>query len=185
MTNIPRLTRDNIVFVFIDLQDKLLANIPDAQKIIARNELLIEAANLLGLPYVATTQYSKGLGKIAERLAVKMGSEALDKFTFSCAADVDIAEKLSTIGRRSVVLSGVETHICVLQTGLDLLRREFDVSVVADAVAARTELDHKLGLKRLESAGALPVTAEMVIYELLERSDTDAFKKILPLIKAH
>jgi hypothetical protein len=183
MTNIPRLTRDDIVFIFIDLQEKLLVNIPDSEKILLRNELLIEAANLLGLPYVATTQYRKGLGKIPERLASKMEDQALDKFTFSCAADVEIAEKLSSIGRRSVVLSGVETHICVLQTGLDLLRRGFHVSVVADAVGARTQLDHELGLKRMEAAGALPVTAEMVIYELLERSDSDAFKKILPLIK--
>ena len=183
MTNIPRLTRDSIVFVFIDLQDKLLASIPLSDRIISRNELLLEAANLLGLPYVATTQYRKGLGSIADRLASRMGERALDKSLFSCAADSAIAEKLSSLGRPMAILSGVETHICVLQTGLDLLRKGYQVSVVADAVGARTQLDHDLGLKRLETAGALAVTAEMIIYELLERSDSDAFKKILPLIK--
>jgi nicotinamidase-related amidase len=183
MTNIPRLTRESIVFVFIDLQDKLLANISLSDRIISRNELLLEAANLLGLPYVATTQYRKGLGSIADRLALKMGERVLDKSAFSCAADPAIAEKLSSLGRPMAVLSGVETHICVLQTGLDLLRKGYQVSVVADAVGARTQLDHDLGLKRLEAAGALAVTAEMIIYELLERSDSDAFKKILPLIK--
>jgi len=183
MTNIPRLTRDNIIFIFIDLQEKLLANIPLSDRIVSRNELLMEAANLLDLPYVATTQYRKGLGSVSDRLASKMGEQALDKSAFSCVADAAIAEKLSSIGRPAAVLSGVETHICVLQTGLDLIRRGYHVSVVADAVGARTELDHDLGLKRLETAGALPVTAEMIIYELLERSDSDAFKKILPLIK--
>ena len=183
MTNIPRLTRDNIVFIFIDLQEKLLVNIPLSDRIVSRNELLMEAANLLGLPYVATTQYRKGLGSVTDRLASRMAGQALDKSAFSCAADAAIAEKLSSIGRHTAILSGVETHICVLQTGLDLLRKGFEVSVVADGVGARTELDHNLGLKRLEAAGALPVTAEMILYELLERSDSDAFKKILPLIK--
>jgi nicotinamidase-related amidase len=183
MTNIPRLTKDNIVFIFIDLQEKLLAGIPHSEEIVSRIELLMEAANLLGLPYVATTQYRKGLGAIPERLARRMSDEALDKLTFSCAADVEIAAKLSSIGRNMVILSGVETHICVLQTGLDLIRKGFHVSVVADAVGARKPVDHELGLKRLEMAGSLPVTAEMLIYELMERSDSSAFKRVLPLIK--
>lgn len=185
MTNIPRLTRDNILFVFIDLQNKLLAKIPDIERVILRNRLMMEAANLFGLPYVTTTQYRKGLGELETSLAERVSGPALDKSTFSCAADPEIAKKISNSGRNSVVLTGVETHICVLQTCLDLLRNGFQVSVVADAVAARTQTDHDLGLKRMEKAGALIVTAEMVIYELLERSDSDAFKKILPLIKEH
>ena len=183
MTNIPRLNRDNILFVFIDLQEKLLMKIPDVQRLLSRNELLIGAANVLGLPYMLTSQYRKGLGEIAETLRDKIKVPVLDKTSFSCAADETIAKELEKTGRRSLVISGVETHICVLQTCLDLLAKGFQVSVVADAVGARAEMDHELGLQRMESAGALPVTAEMVIYELLGRSDTDAFKKLLPLIK--
>ena len=183
MTNIPRLNRDNILFVFIDLQEKLLVKIPDVQRVLSRNELLLAAANALGLPYVVTSQYRKGLGEIAGSLRDKMRVPVLDKTSFSCVGDETIGKELEASGKRSLVISGVETHICVLQTCLDLLERGFQVSVVADAVGARTEADHELGLKRMESAGALPVTAEMVIYELLGRSDSDAFKKILPLIK--
>src|SRR5687767_12612484 len=144
MTNIPRLNRDNILFIFIDLQEKLLMKIPDAQRIIARNELLMEAANLLGLPYVTTTQYRKGLGEITSSLADKTIVPPLDKTTFSCAADTSIAKELDRIGRASAVISGVETHICVLQTSLDLLDQGFQVSVVADAVGARNQTDHEL-----------------------------------------
>lgn len=183
MTNIPRLTRDNILFVFIDLQEKLLMKIPDVQRLLSRNELLIAAANVLGLPYMLTSQYRKGLGEIAESLRNKINVPVLDKISFSCVGDENVAKELGKSGKRSVVISGVETHICVLQTCLDLLAKDFQVSVVADAVGARTETDHELGLKRMESAGALLVTAEMLIYELLGRSDSDLFKKILPLIK--
>ncbi len=183
MTHIPRLNRDNILFVFIDLQEKLLMKIPGVQRVLSRNELLIGAANVLGLPYMVTSQYRKGLGEIAGALADRIRVPVLDKTSFSCVGDAIIGRELDGSDRRSLVISGVETHICVLQTCLDLLEKGFQVSVVADAVGARSETDHELGLKRMESAGALPVTAEMVIYELLGSSDSEAFKKILPLIK--
>ena len=157
--------------------------IPDVQRLLSRNELLIAAANVLGLPYMLTSQYRKGLGEIAGSLRDKIKVPVLDKTSFSCMGNETVANEVDKSGRRSLVISGVETHICVLQTCLDLLAKGFQVSIVADAVGARNATDHELGLKRMESAGALPVTAEMVIYELLGRSDSDAFKKILPLIK--
>jgi hypothetical protein len=183
MTNIPRLNRDSICFIFIDLQDKLLSRISDSHRIVARNELLIDAANLLGLPYMSTSQYRKGLGEITEPLASKMHPPIYDKTSFSCSADSTISAQLKQSGRDVIVLSGVETHICVMQTCLDLLGNGFQVAVVADAVGSRNALDHDLGLERMKSSGALPVTAEMVIYELLGRSDSPEFKRILPLIK--
>jgi nicotinamidase-related amidase len=183
MTTIPRLNAQSIVFIFIDLQEKLLQRIPHAAQLTSRNELLLRAANLLELPYLSTTQYRKGLGEIVEPLRTAVRSSPLDKTTFSCAADPFIIEEMERYGRRSVVISGVETHICVLQTCLDLLSRGFEVSVVVDAVGARSLIDHELGLKRMERAGVLLVSAEMLIYELIGRSDSDAFKKILPLIK--
>jgi hypothetical protein len=184
MTNIPRLSADNIYFIFIDLQDKLLSHISDSYRIVARNELLIDAANLLGLPYMSTSQYRQGLGEITESLARKMHTPIHDKTSFSCTADPTISAQLNQTGRDVLVLSGVETHICVMQTCLDLLGKGFQVAVVADAIGSRNKLDHDLGLKRMESSGALPVTAEMVIYELLGRSDSPEFKRLLPLIKS-
>jgi nicotinamidase-related amidase len=184
MTNIPRLNQDNIFLILIDLQDKLLSVIPNSDRIIQRNQLLLDAANLLGLPYVLTTQYRKGLGQIVPQIVEKSRQGVLDKMTFSCAADLSISTELDRVNREIAVISGVETHICVLQTTLDLLGKGRQVAVVADAIAARNSLDHELGLKRMEAAGALPVTAEMLIYELLGRSDSPQFKQILPLIKS-
>jgi nicotinamidase-related amidase len=183
MTNIPRLNQNNIFFVFIDLQNKLLSAISNGDSIIKRNQLLLEAANLLGLPYMLTSQYRKGLGEIVPQLSEKNRGEILDKMTFSCAADEFISREMARVDRPIAIVSGVETHICVLQTSLDLLDKGKQVAIVADAVGARNPIDHELGLKRMESAGALPVTAEMLIYEVLGRSDSPQFKQILPLIK--
>lgn len=183
MTNIPRLNTDNIYFIFIDLQDTLLSRISNADRIVSCNQLLIDAANLLGLPYMSTSQYQKGLGGIVESLAQKMKPPIHDKTSFSCTGDSIIQGLLKESGKEVIVLSGVETHICVMQTCLDLLGTGIQVAVVADAIGSRSQIDHELGLKRMESAGALPVTSEMVVYELLGRSDSPSFKKILPLIK--
>ena len=160
-----------------------MRQISNAAHLISRNDLLLQAANLLELPYLTTTQYRKGLGEIVSPLSSTAKTSPLDKTTFSCIGDVAITKHLQQSVRNSVVISGIETHICVLQTALDLLAAGYQVTVVADAVGARSSLDHDLGLKRMETAGALPVTSEMLIYELLGRSDSEKFKKILPLIK--
>jgi nicotinamidase-related amidase len=107
----------------------------------------------------------------------------IDKATFSCTLDPAFAEELEKFPGQTVVVAGVETHICVLQTTLDLMERGRNVAVVTDSVAARKEEDHHRGLNRMEKSGAIMVTKEMLIYELLQRSDVPEFKKILPLIK--
>jgi Isochorismatase family len=144
--------------LFIDLQEKLLTRIPNAQTILRRNQLLLEAANLLRLPYMLTCQYRKGLGEISEALTSKTTEVPSEKTSFSCLRDAEIENKLEQFDRKDVVLSGIETHICVLQTTLDLLAKGYHVSVVADAVAARNQVDHTLGLKRMERAGASILT---------------------------
>jgi nicotinamidase-related amidase len=183
MTEIARLKPKDIVFVFIDLQKKLLDAIDNHEKLVAANILLLEAAKILQLPYVVTTQYKKGLGALWSSFAGNVQQEAIDKLTFSCLQDPSVQDRLSQIQKPWVVLSGIETHICVLQTCMDLLSAGRKVAVVSDAVAARSERDHEFGLRRMEASGALLVTNEMLIYELIGRSDSEAFKKILPLIK--
>lgn len=183
MTNIPRLSAEDIIFVFIDLQQSLLDRIVDAKKIEARNIMLIEAAKVLKIPSIVTTQYRKGLGELAQEFANRVEGQVLDKTSFSCAGDPAFADLLSKHKNRWVAIGGIETHICVTQTALDLMRAGRQVAVVADAVGARGAQDHALGLERMEKSGALPVTAEMLIYELIGRSDRPEFKQILPLVK--
>jgi nicotinamidase-related amidase len=183
MTKVPRLKSNNILFVFIDLQKKLLNEIDAATKIVANSRALLEVAELLDIPTIVTSQYRKGLGDLEEEIAEKVQHEVIDKTTFSCTLNPAFTKELEKYPMRSVVVTGVETHICVLQTALDLMAQDRKVAVVTDTVAARKEEDHQRGLNRMEKSGAIMVTKEMLIYELLERSDVPAFKKILPLIK--
>jgi nicotinamidase-related amidase len=183
MTNIPRLKSNNILFIFIDLQKKLLNEIDAAKKIVDNNRALLEVAELLDIPTIVTSQYRKGLGDLEDVIAEKIKGKVIDKTSFSCTLHPEFTQELEHYAGRSLVITGVETHICVLQTALDLMERGRNVAVVTDSVAARKEEDHQRGLNRMEKSGALMVTKEMLIYELLERSDVPEFKKILPLIK--
>jgi nicotinamidase-related amidase len=184
MTNVPRLQVNNILFVFIDLQKKLLDQIEAAKKIVDRSGTLLSAAEVLEIPAIVTTQYRKGLGDLDPKIEAKVKwGGILDKTTFSCGADPGFQRALAEHTKEWVAIAGVETHICVLQTALDLIQQGKKVAIVTDVVGARGEEDHKWGLDRMTNAGALPVTCEMLIYELLGRSDVPEFKKILPLIK--
>lgn len=183
MQNIGRPTTENISFIFIDLQEKLLQAIPNASKLVNKNSFLLKAAKAFQVPLLATTQYIKGLGELVPEFAKNLPVPALDKLAFSCGMDNAISQNLKSFQREWVVVSGVETHICVLQTVLDLIQSDYRLAVVVDAVGARHELDHQVGLRRMERAGALLVTVEMLVYELLRRSDSLAFKELLPSIK--
>jgi nicotinamidase-related amidase len=183
MTRIQRLKSNDILFIFIDLQKKLLNEIDAATKIVDNSRALLEVADLLSIPIIVTSQYRKGLGDLEEGIAEKVQGQVLDKTTFSCTLDPAFNQELEKYPGRSIAITGVETHICVLQTALDLMERGRNVAVVTDSVAARKEEDHQRGLNRMEKSGAIMVTKEMLIYELLQRSDVPEFKKILPLIK--
>jgi len=183
MEKIARLSDQNIAFIFIDLQERLLKAIPDSEKIIRRNRFLLESAKVFEIPFLASTQYKKGLGEIVRGFAEGLNSPALDKTSFSCGMDESIAKVIKTFQRDWIVVSGVETHICVMQTVLDLNQTGYQVAVVADAVGARGGVDHQLGLERMKQAGTLMLTSEMLVYELLQSSDAENFKKLLPLIK--
>lgn len=185
MTTIPILSQSNSLFVFIDLQEKLLSKIPGSEKLVSRCGMILDTAKALSVPTLVTTQYRKGLGDIAPAFAAKVVEDVKDKTSFSCSGDPVIDEQLMMHHRRWVVVTGIETHICVMQTVLDLMRKGRQVAVVADAVGTRSQTDHEYGLKRMENSGALLITAEMLIYELLGRSDSADFKKLLPLIKAN
>ena len=183
MSAIQPMNTGNILFLFIDLQKKLLDKIPGAAEAVAGSVLLMEAGRILEIPAVVTTQYRKGLGDLTEDIGGRVTGEVFDKTAFSCGSDPRIRQEIDRYGREWVALTGVETHICVMQTALELLRDGKRVAVVADAVAARGNRDHELGLRRMEAAGAVMVTKEMLVYELLGRAGSAAFKQILPLIK--
>ena len=182
--NTPRLAAANTTLVVIDMQERLLPAIRDPEPLVANTRLLLRAASALELPVMVTTQYRKGLGPTTAAVAELLTSgEPFDKLTFSAFGSADFARAVAATGRETLLLCGVEAHICVLQTGLDALAAGYRVHLVADATGSRAARNADLGARRLERAGAVLSTAEMAIYELLGASGTPAFKSLLPYFK--
>jgi len=156
-------------------------------ELMVRNaQLLIRAAGILNIPALMSTQYAKGLGTTVPEIASLLpGTEAIDKTLFSCfGSDVFCAALKRVPGNRNtLLLCGMETHICVAQTALAALREGYLVHVAADAVGSRTELNWKIGLERMRDAGSVISSTEMVIYELMRASSSAAFKELLPHLR--
>lgn len=187
MTN-ELLTPENVCLQVIDVQEKLMTRIHQVERVVATVALMMRCAAILKLPVVANTQYVKGLGPyvgVLEDLAV--GLPRFDKSEFNALANHDTESFFAALPEAvtTVALVGVETHICVYQTAMALMKRGKKVWIVSDAVSARRERDHQAGLNRLAAEGAILGPAEMLIYELLGKAGTPAFKQILPLIVAH
>ncbi len=176
---------ERTVIVAVDLQEKLLPAIADRDRVVRNTVLILRLAEVLGVPVVLTTQYRKGLGEtVAEVRDAAPGIEPLDKTSFGCFQDEAFLQRLNALGSRDqLVVTGVESHICVAQTVLGALEKSYQAHVVSDAVGSRTAENREVGLRRMERAGALISSAEMCVYELLGRSDAPAFKKMLPHLK--
>ena len=166
----------------IDVQEKLMAKIPGGDRMIRNIAFLIDGARLLDLPVQATEQYPKGLGTTVAELAQRL-PERPDKVAFSCCAVPSVVEALRRGTRPKLVLAGIETHVCVQQTALDLLAQNFRVYVPVDAVASRFAVDHDLALRRLERAGAVLTTAESCVFEWVGGADHPKFKEISRLVQ--
>ena len=182
MTNpVARLRADSAAVLVVDVQEKLLPAIPASAEFLRRLGFLLDTAKLLGVPVFATEQYPRGLGATVAELLPRLPVNRPAKTAFSCAGV--LAETLRSAGRSQWLLTGLETHVCVLQTGLDLLAQEYEVFVPADSVAGRLARDHDLALRRLERAGAVVVTAEMAAFELCGDAGRPEFKELSRLVK--
>jgi nicotinamidase-related amidase len=178
------LKRASVALVVIDFQESLMSKIPVAEDTVAEATRLIRFARTLQLPILWTEQYPKGLGPTIPQIVSELdGIEPLAKTAFGCMADSAFVAALQATGKTNLLITGVETHVCVMQTALGAVERGFEVWVASDAVAAREEHQHKAGLKRIEDSPCQLVTAEMAMFEILEKAGTPEFKKCLPLLK--
>lgn len=178
------ISRDASRLLIVDMQEKLLPLISAAERVVANCGRLIDGAKLFSVPVFATEQYPKGLGPTVRPLSERLASPPA-KLRFSCAEVLDwgtAAEQSDN--RHQIVVAGIETHVCVLQTVLDLLANGYQVFVPADAVASRSELDRQIALERVSGCGATIVTTESVLFEWCEASGTPEFKLISQLIKS-
>jgi nicotinamidase-related amidase len=177
---------DQCALIVVDIQEKLLPPIWEKDRLIRNAQLLTRLAGILKIPALVTTQYAKGLGKTVPEIAQLLpGSPTIDKLMFSCFGSEAFCGLLKRLPgqRTTVLLCGMETHICVMQTALGALREGYLVHVAADAVSSRTQLNWRLGLNRIQAAGAILSSTEMMIYELLRQSGAPAFKELLPFLK--
>jgi len=180
------LDAEQCALIVVDIQEKLLPPIFQKERLIRNSQLLIRLAGILKLPTLMTTQYAKGLGGIVSEIASLLpNTQAIDKHMFSCFGSDTFCSSLKRLpgNRNTVLLCGMESHICVSQTALAALREGYLVHVASDAVSSRSEWNWKIGLERMQAAGAVISSTEMTIYELLRSSGAPAFKELLPYLK--
>jgi nicotinamidase-related amidase len=166
----------------IDVQEKLVPKIFDSAALVRNIAFLLDAARLLNMPIQCTEQYPRGLGMTVPELAGKL-PERLDKVAFSSCAVPSIVPTFHREARPKIVLCGLETHVCVLHTALDLLALNFRVYIAVDAVGSRSRIDHDIALRRLEQAGAVLTTSEMCVFEWLGSAGHPQFKAVSQLIQ--
>ncbi|MDP1724859.1 MAG: hydrolase [Alphaproteobacteria bacterium] len=170
------------LLLVIDIQEKLFPLQAEKELILKGTEFLLDVAQILTVPSILSEQYPKGLGKTISEIDV-YNLKSFEKTCFSCAEDEPIVEYLKSTKRSQIVIVGMEAHICVLQTAIGLQMQGFQVFVVEDAISSRQLSDKKAALKRMTHCAVQIVTKEMVTYEWLHRSGTDAFNEINHMIK--
>ncbi len=179
------LSPENCCLQIIDIQESLMAKIHRAEEVSAATELMVHCAKILEMPAFANTQYKKGLGPyVASIEPLVRDLPQFDKVEFNALANAETASFIDTLPKKvtTMVLVGVETHICIYQTAVGLLTKGYSVWIVSDGVSSRSELNHQQGLYRLQKMGAVVGSAEMLIYELLGKAGTSTFKAMLPHI---
>lgn len=176
------MSRDESALLIVDLQDRLLKAQPDAKRVVWNNRRLVDGAKAVGVEVAATEQVPEKLGATTADLAARLRAP-LAKQDFSAGACDELLVAWRERGVRHVVLAGIETHICVAQTALDLVAAGFEPQIAIDAVGSRYEIDHQTALRRLESLSVTLTTTEAVLFEWCETADNTAFKAISALAK--
>ncbi len=176
------MSRNDTALLVVDVQERLLPSIPSGDRVVWNIRRLIDGAQALQLPVVATEQYPKGLGATVSPLAEKFG-EIPSKLMFSCRECVELFRSLVDQGRHKILVVGIESHVCVQQTVLDLISEGFRIYVAVDAVASRYEIDYHTALRRMESAGATLTSTEAALFEWCEVAGTPEFKQISQLVR--
>ncbi|MEK6776939.1 MAG: hydrolase [bacterium] len=178
------LDKSNAVLVIVDIQDKLAAVMKHKQQVTDNCLHLIEAAKLLNIPIVVTEQYPKGLGPTIHEIRDALPNyEPFEKMTFDGCGGNGFLEKIASLNRKQMILTGMETHICVLQTCLGLLQKGYFVHLVGNAVCSRGKDDYLAGREWMRDAGAVITCTETALFQLIEKAGTPEFKAISKRIK--
>jgi nicotinamidase-related amidase len=176
-----KLKREDAALVVIDMQEKFKPHIFEWENILSNIIKLIKGASVFNMPAIATEQYPEGLGKTVDDIDDVFNLISIEKTCFSCWKSEEFKNKIS--GKINIILCGIEAHVCILQTALDLLSEGYNVYLVVDAVSSRKKSDKEVAVMRAVQAGAIPSTTEMLLFELLEDSKSENFKEIQKIVK--
>ena len=178
------LSRQDVVLVIVDIQERLAVAMSERERVVSNCLHLIELCRLLDIPVILNEQYPKGLGPTVPEIKAALGElTPHEKLTFSCCGMGSFADSLKSTGRSKVVLVGMETHVCVVQTCIDLLDKGYVVHLVSDAMCSRTKDNYTTALEYMRDAGAVITCTETVLFQLLEKAGTEEFKIISKRIK--
>jgi isochorismate hydrolase len=186
MNALSRIQREEAVLAVVDVQDVLMKKMNQgvAENVIRNIRTLLTFAKKMAIPVLITEQYPKGLGPTVSEIKMQLGPTLpIEKVSFSCCGVETFKQKINQTGRKQVILTGIETHVCVLQTADDLSQTGYEVHAVADAVCSRRKLDWEIGLRWMEKKGAMITTTEIIAFQLLKEAGTEEFKELSKLLK--
>lgn len=179
-----KIQKDQSIGLAIDIQDRLLPHIHQQEAMLKRISLLLKGMQILDIPVLITEQYPRGLGPTNEAVRQHIHSfHPIEKMAFSCCGEDRFLKAVKDSGKSFVIICGIETHVCVLQTAMDLLQGGYMPVIISDCVSSRTPLDKATALERMRQEGAIISTSESILFELLGVAGTDTFKQISKLVK--
>ncbi|MBZ4653695.1 MAG: hydrolase [Peptococcaceae bacterium] len=179
-----RILKENTAGVVIDMQEGLLPHIAGKEELTRNLIILIKGLKQYNIPMLVTQQYTKGLGTTVYPVKEALGEYThIEKNSFSCCDEAVFKERIASLGKRFIIIAGIETHVCVLQTVIDLLEQNYLPVVIEDCVSSRKESDRRVALERMRQEGAIVSTYESILFELCRYAGTDTFKAISRLVK--
>lgn len=179
-----RLLTEQSIALIIDIQERLFPHIAEKENLLVNTTILTKGLQALGLPIIVTQQYTRGLGSTINQVKDTMASfQPVEKTAFSCCDEPAFTKQLTNSGKKNVIIAGIETHVCVLQTAIDLIASGYNPVIVEDCVSSRTISNKKIAIERLCAEGAVITSYESVLFELCRFASTDVFKTISKLVK--
>ena len=175
---------ENTAFVAIDFQEKLMPVMSETQQLESQSVKLLKGMAALGIPGIVTQQYTKGIGETVPAIAEALGDfHHVEKYSFSCMANEEFVAELEALGKKDIIVCGIEAHICVQQTVLQLLEAGYNVYVAVDCISSRNIEDKMWSITRMGEAGAVITTYESILYEILRDSKAEGFKAVSAIVK--
>jgi nicotinamidase-related amidase len=179
------LSREGTVLIIFEMQERLLPAVHEHKRVLKNIQNIVRSARILNLPIILTEQYPKGLGQTVPDIHEVLGDDVktIEKLSFSAFGSGEFRARLKELDAKTLILCGLESHICINQTAHDALQEGFKVHVLADGTSSRTKKNHKAGLKKMQHSGVVITTTEMALYEIMEVAKTDEFNEVLKVLK--